>query len=87
MNWDRIEGKWKQILGAVRARWGQLTDDDLNVISGKRDQLIGRLQERYGIAKDEAQRQVDLWLTSLRDQDFAEEKESPDDHLVGRKAS
>jgi len=87
MNWDRIEGKWKQILGAVKARWGQLTDDDLNVIAGKRDQLIGRLQERYGIAKDEAQRQVDLWLTSLRDLDFAEEKESSDDHLVGRKAS
>ena len=59
MNWDQIEGKWKQAVGKVKAKWGKLTDDDLQVISGKRDQLIGKIQERYGIAKDEAERQVD----------------------------
>jgi uncharacterized protein YjbJ (UPF0337 family) len=59
MNWDRVEGKWKQAAGKIKEKWGKLTDDDLQVIGGKRDQLIGKIQERYGIAKDEAARQVD----------------------------
>ena len=59
MNWDQIEGMWKQAAGKIRVKWGKLTDDDLNVIAGKRDQLVGKIQERYGIAKDEAERQVD----------------------------
>ncbi len=59
MNWDQIEGKWKQAVGRIKAKWGKLTDDDLQVISGKRDQLVGKIQERYGMAKDEAERQVD----------------------------
>jgi uncharacterized protein YjbJ (UPF0337 family) len=59
MNWDRIEGKWKQASGKIKEKWGKLTDDDLQMIAGKRDQLVGRIQERYGIAKDEAERQVD----------------------------
>jgi uncharacterized protein YjbJ (UPF0337 family) len=67
MNWDQVQGKWKQITGSVRARWGQLTDDDLNVISGRREELIGRIQERYGIAKDEARNQVDQWSASVPD--------------------
>lgn len=58
MNWERIEGNWKQLKGKVIEQWGQLTDDDLDVIAGKREQLAGKLQERYGIAKDEAERQV-----------------------------
>ena len=62
MNWDRIEGSWKQLRGAAREQWGKLTDDDLDKIAGKRDQLAGRVQERYGIAKDEAERQVDDWV-------------------------
>jgi uncharacterized protein YjbJ (UPF0337 family) len=61
MNWDQVAGNWKQFTGAVKTRWGQLTDDDLTMIAGKRDQLIGRLQERYGVAKEEANRQVDEW--------------------------
>lgn len=61
MNWDRIEGKWKQMTGSVKTRWGKLTDDDIHTIGGQRDQLVGRIQERYGIAKDEAQNQVDEW--------------------------
>jgi uncharacterized protein YjbJ (UPF0337 family) len=61
MNADQIKGKWMQLKGSVKTKWGKLTDDDLDVINGQRDQLIGRIQERYGVAKDEAQRQVDQW--------------------------
>ena len=59
MNWDQIEGKWKQATGTAKEKWGKLTDDDLQMVRGKRDQLVGKIQERYGIAKDEAERQVD----------------------------
>jgi uncharacterized protein YjbJ (UPF0337 family) len=59
MNEDRIQGNWKQVKGKVKEQWGKLTDDDLDVIAGKRDQLLGRIQERHGIAKDEAERQVE----------------------------
>lgn len=59
MNWDQIEGKWKQAAGKAKEKWGKLTDDDLQVIRGKRDQLVGKIQERYGIAKEDAERQVD----------------------------
>ena len=65
MNWDRVEGKWKQMRGSARAKWGKLTDDDLDVIAGHRDQLVGTLQERYGIARDEAEKQTDDWAESL----------------------
>ena len=61
MNWDQIEGKWKQAKGSVKQKWGRLTDDDLEFIAGKRDQLVGRIQERYGISKEEAQKQVENW--------------------------
>lgn len=67
MNWDRIKGNWKQFKGAAREQWGNLTDDDLDVVEGKREQLAGRIQERYGVAKDEAERQIDQWLASERD--------------------
>lgn len=65
MNWDRVEGNWKQLAGKVREKWGNLTDDDIAVVNGKQEQLVGRIQERYGIAKDEAQRQVKSWADSL----------------------
>ena len=58
MNWDRIEGNWKQVTGRAKVQWGKLTNDDLDVIAGKRDQLLGRIQERHGVAKDEAEVQV-----------------------------
>jgi uncharacterized protein YjbJ (UPF0337 family) len=61
MNWDQVEGKWKQMKGSVKQKWGRLTDDDLDVIAGKRDQLIGKIQERYGLTKDEAHREVESW--------------------------
>lgn len=59
MNRDRVKGQWKQIRGKVREQWGKLTDDDLDVIAGRRDQLLGRIQERHGLAREEAERQVD----------------------------
>ena len=73
MNADQMKGKWKQLKGSVKTKWGKLTDDDLDVIDGQREQLIGRIQERYGIAKDEAQRQVDQW-NEASGTDVVEEK-------------
>ena len=67
MNWDQIEGKWKQMKGSVKQKWGKLTDDDLDVIAGKQDQLAGRIQERYGITKEEAAKQVREWSATLQD--------------------
>jgi uncharacterized protein YjbJ (UPF0337 family) len=58
MNWDRVAGKWKESKGKVREQWGKLTDDDLDIIAGRRDQLVGLIQRRYGIAHDEVERQV-----------------------------
>jgi uncharacterized protein YjbJ (UPF0337 family) len=65
MNWDRIEGNWKQFSGKAQQQWGKLTNDDLDVVKGRRTELVGKIQERYGIAKDEAERQVDTWLTNM----------------------
>ena len=65
MNSDMIAGNWKQMTGKVKEQWGKLTDDDLTVIEGKRDQLVGRVQERYGIAKDKAEEQVKDWESRL----------------------
>ena len=62
MNWDQVEGKWKQLKGDVRKQWGKLTDDDLEYMAGSRDKFVGRLQERYGVAREEAQKQADEWL-------------------------
>lgn len=59
MNSDRLRGQWKQVKGRIKEQWGRLTDDDLDVIAGKRQQLLGRIQERHGIAREEAQRQVE----------------------------
>jgi uncharacterized protein YjbJ (UPF0337 family) len=82
MNWDQVEGKWKQVKGTVKTRWGKLTDDDLDVISGKKDQLVGRIQERYGIKKEEAQREVDEWNRTLD-----QENEAARERNLDRKAS
>ena len=61
MNWDRIQGNWLEFKGKAKQQWGKLTDDDLDVVDGKRDELAGKIQNRYGIAKDEAERQIDDW--------------------------
>lgn len=74
MNWDQIEGKWKQFSGSARERWGKLTDNDWETIAGMKDQLVGRIQERYGVAKEEAEKQADEWL---RAQQESERKNHP----------
>jgi len=62
MNSDQLAGKWKQLKGAAKQKWGKLTDDDLDIIDGQQETLIGILQERYGIARQEAQKQAEEWL-------------------------
>jgi uncharacterized protein YjbJ (UPF0337 family) len=64
MNWDQVKGKWKQFRGDAQKQWGKLTNDDFDQIEGDRQKLVGKVQERYGIAKDEAERQVDNWANS-----------------------
>jgi uncharacterized protein YjbJ (UPF0337 family) len=62
MDWNRIEGNWKQLKGKIKEQWGRLTDDDLDIVAGKREQFEGKIQERYGINKDAARKEVDDWL-------------------------
>lgn len=59
MNWDQISGNWTQFTGKVKEQWGKLTDDDLTEIAGKRDIMVGKIQERYGVAKEEAEKQLE----------------------------
>lgn len=66
MNWDKIEGNWKQMTGAVKEKWGKLTDDDLTTIAGKRDRLAGKLQERYGYAKEQAHKELEAFMTAQK---------------------
>jgi uncharacterized protein YjbJ (UPF0337 family) len=66
MDWNRVEGNWKEVKGKVKEKWGKLTDDDLTAINGQRDQLEGRLQQRYGYAKDQTRKEVDTWFASLK---------------------
>jgi uncharacterized protein YjbJ (UPF0337 family) len=65
MNWNQIEGEWKSIKGKAQQRWGKLTDDDLSLIEGKRDKLVGRLQSRYGRQRAELEAEVDKWIESV----------------------
>lgn len=74
MNWDRIAGNWKQLQGRTKAQWGKLTDDDMDVINGRREQLAGRIQERYGVAKEDAERQVSDWVKLVDDSWFKNDK-------------
>jgi len=66
MNADQIKGDWKQLRGKVKAQWGKLTDDDLQVIEGKREELCGKLQERYGYAKEKADNELDAFCKQLK---------------------
>ncbi|MGB3500504.1 MAG: CsbD family protein [Mesorhizobium sp.] len=63
MNWNQVEGNWEQFKGKVQQQWGKLTNDDIDVIAGRRKELSGRLQARYGTAEDAAEREIDNWLT------------------------
>jgi uncharacterized protein YjbJ (UPF0337 family) len=66
MDWNRVQGSWKQVKGNVKEKWGKLTDDDLDVINGRREQLEGKLQERYGFAKDQIRKEVDAWYSAQK---------------------
>lgn len=77
MNWDRIEGQWSQIKGRAREQWGKLTDDDVDVVGGKREQLAGRIQERYGITKELAEHQINTWIRRADETWFAKEVKKP----------
>jgi uncharacterized protein YjbJ (UPF0337 family) len=81
MNWDQVQGKWKQFQGQAKEKWGKLTDDDLDVIDGHRQQLVGRIQERYGIAKEVAEKQADEFVKALTAEDPEKEKA----HQAGRR--
>jgi len=66
MNWDQVKGSWKQVQGQVKQKWGKLTDDDLSVVAGKRDELAGVLQQKYGVAKEQAERELDDFVNSIK---------------------
>ena len=74
MDWNRVEGSWKQVTGKVKEQWGKLTDDDLTLVAGRRDQLAGKIQERYGVMKDEAEKQLAEWERKATDAWFNDEK-------------
>ena len=65
MNWDQLEGKWKDLKGQVRQKWAKLTDDDFEAIAGKKDRLMGKIQERYGYEKEQADRELNAFLDGL----------------------
>ena len=82
MNWTEIEGKWRRLAGSAQERWGKLTDSDFEQIAGRKDQLIGRIQERYGISKEEAEQQADEWAKAqaVGTQDTAVQKQHAGRH-------
>jgi len=79
MNWEQAKGQWTQMKGAVRKQWGKLTDDDLDVIQGERERLVGKIQERYGITKEKAEQQFNDWKvpsSGTREEDVPRRKVS-----------
>ena len=73
MNWDQVEGKWKQLKGSVRQQWGKLTDDDYDYIAGSKDRFLGKLQERYGYSREQAETELRTW----QDAEFPSETARP----------
>lgn len=71
MNWDRIEGNWKQLKGSVKHRWNKFSDDQLDAIAGKRDHLIGKIQELYSVSRDEAEKQLGIWQMRLKEMEHS----------------
>lgn len=66
MNWNQIEGQWNEMSALIKARWQKLTDEDLKVVAGKKDELAGKIQERYGVPKDDADLQIDTWTAKVK---------------------
>ena len=66
MNWNQIEGQWHQLSGLAKSQWGKLTDDDLKNVAGKKEQLVGKLQEQYGILQHDAEKQIDEWIAKIK---------------------
>ena len=66
MNWDQVKGNWKEFKGQVKQQWGKLTDDDLDVVEGKRDELVGKVQHAYGVSREEADKQISTWERTCR---------------------
>ena len=66
MNWDQLNGNWKQVEGKIKEQWGKFTDGDLAIIKGKGDQLAGKIQEKYGVSKEEALKQANTFLETLK---------------------
>lgn len=71
MNWEQIQGNWKQVVGKAKEQWGELTDQELTVVAGRRDQLAGLIEKRYGVAKEEAEKQLADWQRKASDSWFA----------------
>lgn len=67
MNWNIIEGKWKETAGSIRERWGKITDDELQLLSGKREHLEGLIQQKYGVTQEDAAKQIDDWAHNLKE--------------------
>jgi uncharacterized protein YjbJ (UPF0337 family) len=81
MNWEQIRGQWKQLKGKLKMKWGKLTDDDLDFIAGQKDVLVGKIQERYGLKKEEALRQVEEWNSTLNQENSSELADGSDRNL------
>ena len=81
MNWEQIQGQWKQLKGKLKMKWGKLTDDDLDFIAGQKDVLVGKIQERYGLQKEEALRQVEEWNSTLGKESVSETEAERDRKL------
>ena len=80
MNWDQIEGQWKQMGSYIKGTWAKLTDDDVKMIGAKKDGLIGKIQERYGIMKEDAEKQVDRWMADMKAHEPPPRKSTTGDH-------
>jgi uncharacterized protein YjbJ (UPF0337 family) len=74
MNWDRIQGDWKQVAGKAREKWGKLTEDEITVVAGRREQLAGMIQERYGLAKEEVEKEIASWQRTVTEAWFTNVK-------------
>jgi uncharacterized protein YjbJ (UPF0337 family) len=83
MNWDQVQGNWKQFKGKVQQQWGKLTDDDLDRVEGRRTEMVGRLQERYGHTKEQAERELDRWTSELETSQTQRDATDPREGMTG----